>query len=176
MNIENQIKEIWQPILEVGGNYEISNLGQVRNSKTLNLIQHNIRHTGYHYVTIGSRVNNTRQCMSVHRLVAKYFCIGYNVDLVVNHIDGNKSNNIASNLEWVTQSENIRHAYKLGLISSPPTRPKKKVLCVTTGTTYESVRDASRQTGISQGNISQACNGHRSHAGGFKWIFTECYN
>lgn len=51
----------------------------------------------------------------VHRLVAFYFVPGYQEDLVVNHIDGDKSNNLFTNLEWVTRSENDLHAFALGL-------------------------------------------------------------
>ena len=45
----------------------------------------------------------------VHRLVASAFIEGYEEGKVVNHIDCNPSNNQASNLEWLTQAENLRH-------------------------------------------------------------------
>lgn len=48
----------------------------------------------------------------IHRLVAKYFVPGYFEGAVVNHKDGNNKNNHASNLEWVTQKENIHQSYK----------------------------------------------------------------
>ena len=48
----------------------------------------------------------------IHRLVAKYFVPGYFDGAVVNHKDGNNRNNHASNLEWVTQRENIHQSYK----------------------------------------------------------------
>lgn len=51
----------------------------------------------------------------VHRLVAMAFVKGMVSGKEVNHIDGNKRNNAASNLEWVTKSENQLHAYKIGL-------------------------------------------------------------
>ena len=51
----------------------------------------------------------------IHRLVAQHFCEGYQKDLVVNHKDGNKLNNCANNLEWVTRSENDLHAFKNNL-------------------------------------------------------------
>ena len=47
----------------------------------------------------------------------------------------------------------------------------KKVLCVETGEVFESTKDAERKTGISQGNISQVCNGKRKTIGGFHWKF-----
>lgn len=51
----------------------------------------------------------------VARLVAMTWCKGYREDLTVNHIDGNPLNNKADNLEWVTMSENTRHAFRTGL-------------------------------------------------------------
>jgi hypothetical protein len=57
----------------------------------------------------------------VHRLVARAF-LGLCLDpaIIVNHIDGNKRNNKSSNLEYITISENLKHAYSLGL--KKPTR------------------------------------------------------
>lgn len=49
----------------------------------------------------------------------------------------------------------------------------KKVLCVETGEIFKSTKDASRKTGISQGNISNACSGHRKTAGGYQWQFAN---
>lgn len=51
--------------------------------------------------------------MYVHRLVAMAFCNGYFDKADVNHKDGNKSNNISSNLEWCTRSENQIHSIKV---------------------------------------------------------------
>jgi len=53
----------------------------------------------------------------MHRLVAQMFIgespgKGYQV----NHLDGDKANNAVDNLEWVTQSENMKHAYRTGLV------------------------------------------------------------
>lgn len=51
----------------------------------------------------------------VHRLVAMEYVHQYDYDLEVNHIDGNKRNNHFKNLEWVTHSENMKHAAETGL-------------------------------------------------------------
>ena len=53
---------------------------------------------------------------AVHRLIAKEFVENPYNKPCVNHIDGNKHNNAASNLEWATQSENIAHAYRIGIM------------------------------------------------------------
>lgn len=49
----------------------------------------------------------------VHRLVAKAFCMGYEPSLEVNHKDGDKTNNKADNLEWITRSENMKHSARI---------------------------------------------------------------
>ena len=73
----------------------------------------NDRGGGYFYVWI----NGKRE--AVHRIVAECFCEkpAGDLELEVNHKDGNKLNNHFSNLEWVTHLENVRHAYRTGLIT-----------------------------------------------------------
>lgn len=68
---------------------------------------------GYLFVQISRNKKDTR--FFVHRLVASAYCSGFAPGLTVNHIDGNKLNNHASNLEWVTKKENLRHAHSTGL-------------------------------------------------------------
>ena len=71
---------------------------------------------GYYRVTFSH--NHKRKSYFVHRLVAQAFLDNYSDDLQVNHIDGNKLNNLASNLEMVTIQENITHSIVTGL--KPP--------------------------------------------------------
>ena len=52
---------------------------------------------------------------AVHRIIAKAFCTGYKKGYVVNHLDGNKRNNRANNLEYCSSIDNIIHAHRLGL-------------------------------------------------------------
>lgn len=69
--------------------------------------------------------NNKRYHKSIHRLVAIAFIPNKDKERdVVNHIDGVKTNNCVSNLEWVTTSENIKHAYRIGL--HKPNKGKRK--------------------------------------------------
>lgn len=69
--------------------------------------------TGYIFVMFN--INGKTYRKTVHRLVAKAFIPNPDNKPQVNHIDGNKSNNDISNLEWNTREENMQHAYKTGL-------------------------------------------------------------
>ncbi len=65
---------------------------------------------GYKSVTLVDPATKKKRTVNVHRYVAYFLVEGYEEGLVVNHIDGNTRNNHPSNLEWVTQKENIKHA------------------------------------------------------------------
>jgi len=67
------------------------------------------------YQRVGLQKNGLRKNFSVHRLVAAAFTGTCPVGKQVNHIDGDKLNNQSANLEYVTQSENMQHAYRTGL-------------------------------------------------------------
>lgn len=99
---------IWKPIPGYP-RYEVSDTGKVFDTHTQELVKPKPNNCGYLRV----RVNNTR--VYVHRLVALAFIPNPLNKPCVNHIDGIKTNNHASNLEWVTYSENTNHAYKNGL-------------------------------------------------------------
>lgn len=66
---------------------------------------------------LGIRIynNSNAKTFKIHRLVATYFISNPNNLPQVNHIDGNKENNKATNLEWCTQTENMQHSYRIGL-------------------------------------------------------------
>lgn len=104
-----EIKEVWLPVKGYE-NYLVSNMGRV---KSLNLYRRtspgfmalNDHGNGYLYVTLNK--GNRSKNFYVHRLVAEAFCLKpYGCDYV-DHIDHDRSNNKAYNLEWVTQKENV---------------------------------------------------------------------
>lgn len=72
-------------------------------------------HKGYGYVSFS--IFGEVKKAAVHRLVAEHFCENPLLKPQVNHIDGNKENNNASNLEWCTPQENTDNAYLRGAIS-----------------------------------------------------------
>ena len=67
---------------------------------------------GYKEVSI--MVDGRRNRFAIHRLVGKAFCEGYEEGLHIDHINGDKADNRACNLEWVTNEENVRRAWKNG--------------------------------------------------------------
>jgi hypothetical protein len=89
-------------------NYFISNKGNV---KTLNGKKLVLTLNGAGYYRVDLRENNKLRIASVHRLVANAFLENHENKPVVNHKDGNKLNNLYTNLEWNTYSENNKHAY-----------------------------------------------------------------
>lgn len=126
-------QEQWKPVKGFDG-YEVSNLGRIR-SKTRKVAHRNSTRTyhgkvlsqrmggsGYLFVTLSKEGEQFSRY--VHRLVAYAFVDGHFDGAQVNHKDGDKTNNKASNLEWVTQSQNMSHAHTNGLIPPPPSQEK----------------------------------------------------
>lgn len=113
--------KIWKDIPGYEGKYQVSNQGDVRSLNYLHTGQTKILspdqiRTGYMRVTL---YDDAKKKRLVHRLVMLAF-VGYQ-DLVVNHQNGNKSDNRLENLEYSTLSENTRHSrYVLGNIPTPP--------------------------------------------------------
>lgn len=113
------MKEEWRNVVGYEGYYLVSNLGRVkslsrlrkRRSKDVILKQTD---NGKGYKFVGLTKNRKSERKYVHRLVLKAF-VGECGNKECNHINGIKSDNRLSNLEWVTKSENGKHAYKMGL-------------------------------------------------------------
>lgn len=90
--------------------YQVNEEGQIYNTKTQRFLQGHIENTGY--VSVNLKIGNKKKNYSLHRLIAQTFIPNPNNLSIVNHIDGNKTNNQVSNLEWVNQSENRKHAIR----------------------------------------------------------------
>lgn len=102
----------WKKIFK---NYEVSNYGDVRslNYKTPKLLRKYYSRDGY--IQYALSINGKSLRTGAHRLVALAFIPNPDNKETVNHIDGDKHNNYYKNLEWVSRSEQMVHAYKLGL-------------------------------------------------------------
>lgn len=98
------------------------------------------------------RINGKSFNVNTHRILAELYIFNQNNKEQVNHIDGNKHNNLLENLEWVTRSENAKHSFKSGLQKA--TRPTKRVIGLD-GTIYESAKEAANKLGY---NHKVLCN------------------
>lgn len=116
MNIAAE-SEVWKDVQGYEGYYQVSNHGRVKSFKKWKRSESTERILkGYHkndYPVVCLKPRPHRCEKYVHRLVASAF-LGSNTNMEVNHIDGNRHNNHVSNLEWVTHSGNIAHAYGMG--------------------------------------------------------------
>lgn len=149
----------WNTI-DKNSKYEITKNGDVRNSKTGKVLPGSITNSGYRTVHIDHYDNPE----FIHRLVAETFIP--NDDPIhktdVNHKDGNKLNNSVDNLEWISRSDNVKHAYANGLNKpSGGGHNKRKIRVVETGQTYDSQEDCARAIGGSIGGVSMIVNGKR---------------
>lgn len=107
--------EIWKDIEGTNGKYIVSNDGKVatlrKRKKLLTLTK---QKSGYLYAMI--EINGKQVNKRVNRLVAQAFIENPNNYPFVNHLDGCKTNNHAENLQWVTNSQNMKHAHATGLV------------------------------------------------------------
>ena len=159
----------WKEISGYENIYSVSDTGMVRNDRTGNLIGQWICH-GYLYVKL---CNNYRsETKRVHRLVAEAFCKKEVGKTDVNHINGDKQDNRAENLEWVTKSENMQHAFENGLQRKTSMGFVKRVVCLNDGKVYNGAGHASRYYGIPQGTIYTCC-ARKSKGRHFTFRFEE---
>lgn len=102
-------KTVWRDCREFP-NYEINRLGKIRNKNTKKELNPYDDRRGY------LRVSLNKKHVKIHRLMAiEFLPPPCNKQYVVNHKNGNKHDNRVSNLEWISQAENVRHAIRLGL-------------------------------------------------------------
>lgn len=177
-----KISDNWKPIEGFEGSYSVNDTGQVYSHKRHKVMRTYYNNNGYEMIKFAG---GDRKHFLIHRLVAKAFCDGYADGLVVNHIDGNRHNNVANNLEWCTTIENVHDMMKRGTHNYTEAHKaarvarRIKVNCIDAETgevvnTFNSLEDAKRWLGVnSASHISTALNGKCPRAYGYKWERAE---
>jgi hypothetical protein len=107
------MKEVWLKVIDTDL-YEVSNLGgfKIRGRATYAEYPNEYRSISY------KKTDGTTSYGSLHRMVYTYFKGEIPPKMTINHKDGNKSNNRIDNLECISRSENIKHAYNSGLFTT----------------------------------------------------------
>lgn len=161
--------ELWKNVDGYPG-YQVSSMGRVRSCRDYHgklrphdyhMLKPRVNSNGYEIVVLYDAQHKPWQA-SVHRLVAMYFLPIDDLSLVVDHLDGDKQNNAATNLEWVTSRENSHRAYRAGLYENSYAITRRPVVFTDLRngeeTYFTSIHDAARKTGYSTSAISKAAN------------------
>lgn len=195
-----KLVEIWKPIAipEFTNKYLVSNLGEIKNSITGKILKHQINNRGYHMVTLYN--DGHKKSVMVARAVALTFIP--NDDPLnknqVDHKNGNKDKNDVTNLEWVTQSENMTRAYAKNLrtytfsdeckqkrdivnrkrLKGKPSLNSKKVAMVDKNTNkilkvFINCKEAALEVGCDPTSIQEVARGKKGRVTtkGYKWKY-----
>lgn len=148
--------------------YGVSKKGEVINLKTQRILK--LVKTPHGYLSVGIIFGGKKRSFRVHRLVAQTFIPNPENKPQVNHIDGDKLNNDVSNLEWVTHTENIKHAFENNLIK---TKKPIQLIKISDGTVlyFESTAEASRFLGVNNGTLNAVLKRKRLSIHGYKAIY-----
>ena len=171
------IEEIWKPIVEYDGLYEVSNLGRI---KTKDNIIKKFVYTKDKYFRTSLYKNKKRKSFLVHRLVAQAFIPNPENKPQINHINGIKDDNRVENIEWCTQFENMQHAIKNHL--NKPLRGSKHPNSRKTNQydlnnnfikQWDTITSASEYYKVCKTCIRDCCIGKQKKSKGFIWKYGD---
>jgi len=161
-------REVWL-VIKDAPRYSVSSHGRVRNDETGKLLKPGLGKRGYFTVSL-HRDGMRPISKTIHRLVAIAFYDIADLSLDVNHYDGSKTNNFVGNLEWATRSENVRHAFRIGLCT-PHGTGHTKVRVLETGVVYESQAACAYDLNLNAAHITNCLRGRRSSHGGYPFEY-----
>lgn len=188
------MEEDWKWIKGYEGQYQISNHGRIKSFKKTEggYILSNQNATGdYLRIVLINSVTKKNKSKAIHQLVAEHFIGERPQGYHVHHKDGNKQNNIVSNLEYIHPKEHRKETQKqkpqivTGIVNYNKYEKPKKICQYTQDgillATYINAEVAGRMTGICQRNILQVANKEpyndkgfiRKQAGGYIWRFEK---
>lgn len=172
------MQEVWKPIPGYSGLYEVSILGRVKSLYRVKglICKPRDNGKGYLYVQLYAQGRGTKKY--IHRLVVIAHIGAIPEGTEVNHKDGVKSNNTLGNLELLTHSQNLQHAFDTGLHGGHEPTNKRGVaaFCRCSGelvAVFESIADASQLSKTAPCGISNALAGKQETAGGFIWGYRQ---
>lgn len=142
-------------------NYAVSQSGVIYSRKFNRPLKQYINNCGYAAVHV-LQDDNKALFTGVHRLIALTFCDNKWKLKEVSHIDDNKLNNNASNLEWITRTDNLNKAHRQKLMKTAGGhgRPVQKVNDDGTFEKYRSIKQAAEANGLSNSSVSGSASGN----------------
>lgn len=160
------MEEIWRDIEGYEGLYQVSDLGRVKSLYTNRILKGSKDAKGYLIVKLCK--NSIKSNKTIHRLVAQAFIPNPENKPQVNHIDENKTNNMVSNLNWMTSKENNNHGTRTQRISKPI-----KAIDIATSeyNIYCSIRECARQLGLNPSHITSVLKGRYKQTGGYTFKY-----
>ena len=161
----NDMYEIFMDIKGYEGKYQVSNLGNVRNSKG-KVMKQNKDKDGYMIITLHK--DGKTKTHKVHRLVLSSFKANPDNKPQVNHKDENKENNNLNNLEWCTSKENVNYGTRNERVAEKFSKP---VYCITNNTIYKSSCEAARQLNLNQSSITKCLKGKFTQTKGYQFKY-----
>ena len=172
-------EEVWRDIEGYEGLYQVSNMGRVKSLGRKDrfgrvikerILEPAVTHNGY--LRVGLHVDGKRKMLRVHRLVCEAFHENPDNKSEVNHVNENKTDNRACNLEWSTRTENCNHGSRNERVAKALSKPigqfslDGKLIKV-----WQSACEARRQTGFDQGYVGAVARGKFKQAYGYIWKY-----
>lgn len=166
----------WKDSYIYGEQYQVSSTGLVRNKTTGRILTPSVDKKGYLRVRLS--LHDKKVSAKVHRMVAVAFIPNPEQKPQVNHKDGNKENNRAENLEWISNYDNMQHAVNNGLTKRVEySGRRKKAIIGVDGegkiVKFESLELASDTLQLSKSNLCNALKGKRKRCGGYVWRYSD---
>ena len=174
------MQEVWKDISGYEGLYQVSNAGRVKSlPKRVGGVNGYVQKerilkpldAGWGYLKVTLYKNDIPKQRKIHRLVLETFRPVDGMErLNVNHKDENKRNNVLSNLDWVTPSENVNWGTRNERVSKANSKP---VYCVELGKTFCNLTTASAVTGARLNTLCSCLKGRYKTAGGYHWRYAQ---
>ena len=160
--------EEWRDVVGYEGYYQVSNEGRVKSFKwnKERFLKPSMDKDGYLLVTLCA--GGKPKTLKVHRLVCEAFHENPDNKPQVNHINEDKTDNRACNLEWCTCKQNVNHGSRNERVSKPVGQYSLDGKLIKL---WPSAIAVQRQAGFSQGNISQVARGKHKQAYGYIWRY-----